>query len=431
MSFVWKAPQRLRSPEQVAREVHEVSLGRGLDELATVMALMCIAVESDFWCPWNAKDPSSQKYPHDSQSDDGRSVGYFQQQNGRPGEVVTGSDNWWGPMADRMDLKRSANTFLERLTDNYRDARDNPVLAGQFVQNVQRSAFPDRYAQEWGMAWDLLRRALDQPKQPETPVPDNRPDFNEFPIWSSNNSPRRFIEDIDAIFLHTSEGFVGDDAAAEGLSKWYQNANGVSYHYAVSQASDGGVTVVDNVDTDRYSWSVLSANNRSINLCFAGTRAAWTRDEWLSKFGNAIDVAAYLAVQDCKKYGIPTKVIAPPYTGRLPGISDHRYVTEVLKDGTHWDVGDGFPWDVFTAAVDKYSGKQAPPVPPKPGPKVFPEDWTDRDLNVEILRQQRGYNLDGWPQLGGRTLVDAVAAIGEKLGIEGCYDVKAADRGES
>ena len=30
----------------------------------------------------------------------------------------------------------------------------------------------------------------------------------------------------------------------------------------------------------------------------------------------------------------------------------------------------------------------------------------------------------GWPQLGGRTLVDFLGAAGEKLGIPGCYDVK-------
>lgn len=248
-----------------------------------------------------------------------------------------------------------------------------------------------------------------------------KPDFNEFPIWSKNNSTR--ASKVDAWLLHTQEG-GGGNAAAENLAKWFQNANNVSYHYTISQAADGGVTVVDCVDTDRSSWSVLSANGRSINLCFAGSRASWTRLDWM-KQAKAIDVAAYLAVQDAKKYGFPTTIIAPPYTGRLPGISDHRYVTKVLGDGTHTDVGDGFPWDVFAAAVAKYAGtKPADPKPEPPKVKRFPDDWTDRELMIEVLRQLRGPTLSGWNQLGNRSLVDTLGSVGEKLGIPGYYDTK-------
>lgn len=229
-------------------------------------------------------------------------------------------------------------------------------------------------------------------------VPDNRPAFNEFPIWSKNNSPRS--GKVDSWLIHTQEG-GGGNAAAENLAKWFQNANEVSYHYTISQAADGGVTVVDCVDTDRAAWAVLSANSRSINLCFAGSKASWTRADWM-KQAKAIDVAAYLAVQDAKKYGFPTTVIAPPYTGRLPGISDHRYVTKVLGDGSHTDVGDGFPWDVFTAAVAKYAGKTVEqPAPAKPEPvRVGP---ADDQLTMR-------FNC-----LGGQTLLEAVAEIRDRI----------------
>ncbi|OHU23387.1 N-acetylmuramoyl-L-alanine amidase [Mycobacteroides chelonae] len=231
-----------------------------------------------------------------------------------------------------------------------------------------------------------------------TTVPDNRPAFNEFPIWSASAQGRHGAK-IDAFFLHTQEG-GGGDAAAEDLARYLGNpVNLVSYHYTVSQASDGGVTVVDVVDTDNASWSVLSANNRSINLCFAGARASWTREQWM-KQANAIDVAAYLAVQDCHKYGIPTNVVAPPYTGRIPGISDHRYVTEVLRDGTHTDVGDNFPWDVFTGAVKKYAAE--PTAPTSPAPKSGPVGPADDQLTMR------------WNCLGGQTLVEAVAQIRDK-----------------
>jgi len=163
------------------------------------------------------------------------------------------------------------------------------------------------------------------------------------------------------------------------------------------------VTVVDVVDTDEESWSVLSANARSINLCFAGSKASWTRDQWLQQ-AKAIDVAAYLIVQDCKKYGIATKVIAPPYTDRIPGISDHRYVTKVLGDGTHTDVGDNFPWDVFTAAVNKYATGVTTPTPEKPMP-TGPTPVGPADDQVTLR----------WNCLGGQTLVEALAEVRDKI----------------
>lgn len=228
---------------------------------------------------------------------------------------------------------------------------------------------------------------------PKGQTVSNRPDYNEFPLWSRNNSARG--AKVDCFFIHTQEG-GGGNAAAENLAKWFQNANQVSYHYTISQASDGGVTVVDCVDTDRASWSVLSANGRSINLCFAGSRAAWSRAEWM-KQSKAIDVAAYLAVQDAKKYSFPTKVIAPPYAGRIPGISDHRYVTKVLGDGTHTDVGDGFPWDYFTERVNFWANGGKAPAPPKV--RVFPKDYTDREL-LEYIAEQLGPGHPAWESKG-------------------------------
>ncbi|WP_421845539.1 N-acetylmuramoyl-L-alanine amidase [Mycobacterium sp.] len=230
-----------------------------------------------------------------------------------------------------------------------------------------------------------------------------RPDFNEYPMWSPNNHGRAGTT-IDLFLIHTQEG----DGNADSLARYCQNPapggdprKAVSYHYTVSMdVNDKGVTVVDVVDTDLASWSVLSANSRSINLCFAGSWVSWSRDEWLKKAGRAIDVAAYLAVQDCKKYGIDIGVIAPPYNSGPPGISDHRYVTKWLNDGTHTDVGDNFPWDVFETAVLKYSGQKPAPAPAQ-ALDYDKETW-------DQLRLQ-------WNMLGGLTLVEAVAQIRDKV----------------
>lgn len=250
-----------------------------------------------------------------------------------------------------------------------------------------------------------LRGAL----EPEFKEMMERPDFNEYPLWSPNREPRRGTK-IDLFLLHTEEGGPVKDGA-DRLARWLQNpANQVSYHYTVSQdPADNGVTVCDVVDTDFASWSALSANRRSINLVFAGSRAAWSRDEWL-KNSRALEVAAFLAVQDCKKYSIPMRVLAPPYNSPPPGISDHKYVTQYLKDGSHTDVGWNFPWDVFAEFVEKWArgGKPPPVAPPKPEPAPPPQQ--DDKLSL-IWEQLMGPQGKGWPQLGNKSLVDAIAEI--------------------
>ncbi|AGT20696.1 endolysin [Mycobacterium phage Dylan] len=85
-----------------------------------------------------------------------------------------------------------------------------------------------------------------------------------------------------------------------------------------------------------------------------------------------------------------------------------------------WDPGN-LDMNWFRGEIQKdmdgfvFPGETPGEAPQQPGPILAP------DYTKEVWDQLR----IEWPQLGGRTLVDAVAAIGEKLGIPGCYDVKA------
>ena len=74
MSFVWFADKPLKVREQIAREVHVVSLPRRLAELTTVIALMTISPEvshndsngkRQVWCPWNPADPQTNNFQFD------------------------------------------------------------------------------------------------------------------------------------------------------------------------------------------------------------------------------------------------------------------------------------------------------------------------------------------------------------------------------
>jgi hypothetical protein len=91
-----------------------------------------------------------------------------------------------------------------------------------------------------------------------------------------------------------------------------------------------------------------------VNLCFAGSRVTFTREDWLA-IDDDLRIAAFIAVRSAQRHGYATTVIAPDYH-RAEGISDHQYVTKVLGIGTHTDVGPNFPWDVFTAHVADFTG---------------------------------------------------------------------------
>lgn len=239
--------------------------------------------------------------------------------------------------------------------------------------------------------------------------------------------------------LHTEEG----GSSALSLAGYLNNsANQVSYHYTLRDA-----IVANVVDVDYASWSVLSANAFTINLCFAGSRAAWSRAQWLDRERD-IEIAAYVAVRDCRRYDIPIRVIKPPYF-RSAGISDHRYVTQVLGFGTHTDVGDGFPWDVFENYVAKWNGEEdmswGEIINNMAGQPVSREDmirYMDarleriERLTIAVLDQLGGSGVgdavaqghpakfDGFEQGGNRSSYDLQSAIAATVGVQGSRDAK-------
>ncbi|AER49440.1 lysin A [Mycobacterium phage SG4] len=423
MSFTWFADKPLRTREQVAREVHAVSQARGLDELATVIALMTISTEvgtgtgdnRKWWCPANDRVPATKNYPHDSRSDDNRSSGYFQQQPGPNGEP------WWGTPENMMTLPQAANTFLTRLADDYGRAANNPRLAGEFAQRVQQSAFPDRYAEKWDEAWTVLRRALGTQPQPpkETPVAWTgdpvwleevlRPALGDrlktLPGWQ--NSGHGDFKDIRGVMVHHTGN---SRESAESIRKGRPDLAGPLSNLHI--APDGTVTIVAvgvcwHAGRGSYPW--LPTDNANWHMI--GIECAWPTvtngkydpaERWPdAQIISMRDTCAALAT----KLGHPaTRVIGhKEYAGAAQG---------------KWDPGNiDMPW--FRGEVAKaMRGEFNQPAPEQPGPVLTPDYAKETWDQLRIL----------WPQLGGRTLVDAVGAIGEKLGVEGCYDTKAVQK---
>lgn len=445
----------LQTREQIAVRVHKVSLARGLDQLATVLCCMGIDIEvgaddaggnPQWWCPANPAYAPTMQFPHDSLSDDSRSSGYLQQQPGPPPAYAP----WWGSASDMMTLETAANNFLDRLAGDYAKAAGNPTVAGQLVQAVQGSAFPDRYQSAWNTANAVVTSALSVHPNPVAPLPipvapvagvassSPRPDFNEYPLWSPNHESRGGTT-IDLWLWHTEEGNIGDPNAADDLARGELDnpASQVSYHYTASQAPDGGVTVCDVVPLDQASWSVLSANDRSIDFCIAGSTVNWTREQWMAN-SKVLDVGCYLSVINCIANptllfnGVP-RVIAPDpnntnlYHSDPPGISDHKYVTQYLHDGTHSDVGPNFPWDYVEARTMYWWAVLTTPSPQPEGPTVtgynpYHSDTAADGGNYSALAYSQltgpldpatGYPTKGW--LDGLFLVDYVKALSAKV----------------
>lgn len=257
------------------------------------------------------------------------------------GRSTTEGKYWaWQTKAWSAGVVDTDITLYQRIVDT--PATPGPKIDGAAVD------VNDILAADFGQ-WGIARGAVSPTPQPEEPAVADKPAFTEVEAMG-NSASSRFGARITNFLLHTQEG----DGTAESLARYLNNsANGVSYHYTLR---DG--ILYDVVDTDLSSWSVLDANSSTINLCFADSRASWSRDQWLAREGD-IKIAAWVAVQDAVKYGFSTEVIAPPYR-HADGISDHKYVTEELGIGNHVDVGNDFPWDVLAFWVRQYADGEAP-----------------------------------------------------------------------
>jgi N-acetyl-anhydromuramyl-L-alanine amidase AmpD len=262
---------------------------------------------------------------------------------------------FWQTRAWSNGMISDKNHLYQRVVDTA--SNPGPKIDGSAV-DVNDISKPD-YGQ-----WSMALPAPDFPVPTPAPAPElpkeimSKPDFQEVNQFSPNASGRNGARITNFLF-HTQEGGNG---SPENLAGYLGNPNsGVSYHYSVGQGR-----VVNVVDTDLASWSVGNFNPNSINLCFAGSRASWSREQWL-EIEDDIRNATWLAVQDAQKYKFSTEVIGKDYSHAREGISDHQYVTEVIGWGDHTDVGPNFPWDV----VEHYAALYTNAAPAGPPPNAI------------------------------------------------------------
>lgn len=158
------------------------------------------------------------------------------------------------------------------------------------------------------------------------------------------------------ITLHTAEGpedeFPSrpdlDAGSARDLLRFFQGKTDRSCH----AIADDDVLLDGLVPYDRAAWTLRNGNPNSDNLEMCGL-ASWSRAEWLTH-RPMLTIAARWIRARCAARGItPRRLSVAQVAGRSArGYIDHWTYTQATHDGTHWDCGANFPWDVFGALVN-------------------------------------------------------------------------------
>ena len=292
-------------------------------------------------------------------------------------------------------------------------ALQGPGSPGSYAQSVQQSAYPTRYDERFNEASALYDRLTSPEKENPVAVSGD-------PVW---------LEDVlrealgDRLVVHAGwkergaggvmgtiwgtmihhTGNVNETVAVirDGvqqpsgwlpgpLSQCLITPDGKCHLIAVGPCNHAG----------SGNWGTLTNGNRdSIGFeCAYSGSGPWPQKQIITMRDATAAISKHIGKKAVDSV-CGHKEYAKPQGRKVdPGNMDMGWFRgEVQKDM------DGF---VFPG--------EHPPIDPAPGPIVPP------DYAKEVWDQLR----IKWPQLGDRTLVDTVAAIGEKIGIEGCYDVR-------
>ncbi len=147
--------------------------------------------------------------------------------------------------------------------------------------------------------------------------------------------------------VHTTEGMM----RATALRDWTGWAGS---SHAASDETGALLTPADGfVPYDRAAWTLRNGNPISENIAQCGW-ARWTRAEWLAR-PKLLDATARWLADRSKARGIPlVRLSAADIRARKPGVIGHGDYSTATGDGTHWDPGPGYPWDVVLAKATTY-----------------------------------------------------------------------------
>ncbi len=398
--------------DDYARIVLKAGRDAGITPRGIVIGFATVFVESDWLNYANAKVPGSLALPHDAVGSDGKSVGLFQQQ------VIMGNGWWWGPVEVCQDPAKSAALFFSRLAKLDYNGPDSP---GSYAQAVQKSAYPDRYDQRMADAQALYDRIVGQtPSNPGGTV-----GVSGDPVWLEEVLRPALGDRLKTLDGWESDGVGGTMGNIWGVI-WHHTGNAAETAQSISQgrpdlqgplaqihiAPDGIVTIVAVGPCNHAgagSWPGLPTDGA--NAYTIGIECAWPRNTALTEETASQERWPDAQIISMRDVGAAlTKCLGVPVSHNI----SHREWARFGPAGQRqykWDPGN-LDMDWFRGEIQKDidGAFDGPSIPQPPEPQPFQHPSNDQMLK-DIWDQLRGPEGKGWQQLGGLTLVDAVAKL--------------------
>lgn len=210
------------------------------------------------------------------------------------------------------------------------------------------------------------------------------------------------------IVVHDTEG------GYEGSISWMISQQNGSYHILRALGGQGARLVPDS----RQAWGAAATGNRiGLHVSIEGY-AKWNRSEWLAKGKDGMEGMAHDIAAWSNAYGIPLVRLTPSQVrAGQRGVCTHHDISIAFGETDHTDPGPGYPLDLVIARAKEILA----------GSTSGGNDMSDyaKDARAQLVGSTELGKYPGWAQLGGRTVVDALAAIGAKLAIPGFVDPKA------
>ncbi len=243
---------------------------------------------------------------------------------------------------------------------------------------------------------------------------------DEVKILTKHYTPGRGGAKIEHVTLHHMAMIGGLD---ECVRVWQDRP--ASAHYTIDPNGRIGQAVWDRDP----AWSNANSFSNARTISIEHSNSGGAAQDWPIS-PKTLEEGAHLVAAICKFYklgrpksGVNVRFHASasggttscPYHLR-PG---HKYHDAYLERAGYW-------YDQMTNP--KPTTKQT-----KPTTKTSPKEANTmntitnylKDIKAQLTGHPREGKYPGWPQLGDRTVVDALAAIGAHLGIDGFKDTKA------
>lgn len=235
-------------------------------------------------------------------------------------------------------------------------------------------------------------------------------------LTTADDGPRDVLTILWGVF-HTTEN--DDNTPPQNVARWQQDEDNESSYNVLFGAR--GTTVRSN-DDNYIPWAAGWTGNRYGLHGSAVGRAARTRSHWL-QYPEQIESMAHWAADLNRRYGLPlVKLTVEQVKARQLGFCGHLEISKAFGEVNHTDPGRGLPWDVVLNRAKEINA------PRHEEPNKMASQDHRPDLTLDQLVGHPWREFPGWPQLGNRSLVDGLGAIGEKLGVAGMFDVQKEQR---